>query len=205
MRFLKTGLAAAGLLAATAALADTPPGSHPAPNNIRGKVVSLTADKLVVKPKHGARITIKLSPDWAVVVMKPVDVGAIQPGSFIGTTEIETPDGAGRSLEVHVFPPGVKIGEGHYPWDLKPGSMMTNGTVGQVIEGAKGRMLEVAYPGATRHILVPPNVPVVATAPGARSLLAPGVSVFILPGKTPDGALAANRVLVGVNGAAPPM
>ena len=205
MRFLRIGLAAAGLLAATVALADTPPASHPGPNNIRGKVVSLSADQLVVKPTHGPRVTIKLSPDWAVVVMKPVDVSTIQPGSFIGTTEFEKPDGTGRSLEVHVFPPGVKIGEGHYPWDLKPGSMMTNGTVGPVIEGPKGRMLEVAYPGATRHILVPPNVPVVATAPGARTLLTPGVSVFILPGKTPDGAVAANRVLVGVNGAPPPM
>lgn len=205
MKLPSAALAVFGLLTATAAIAEPPPAAHPGPHNIRGKVVSLIADQLVVKPAHGPRLTIKLAPDWAVVVMKPVDVGAIQPGSFIGATEIETPDGAGRSLEVHVFPPGVKIGEGHYPWDLKPGSMMTNGTVGQVIEGPKGRMLAVAYPGATRHILVPPNVPVVATAPGARSLLSAGVSVFILPAKTADGALAASRVLIGVNGAPPPM
>ena len=201
MRTIGTGIADVGMILALSAKAQAPA----APNNIRGKVVEVTADRVVIKPKHGARIPIKLTADWAVVVMKPVDVTTIQPGSFIGTTEVEKPDGTGRSLEVHVFPPGVKIGEGHYPWDLKPGSMMTNGTVGQVIEGPKGRMLEVAYPGATRHVLVPPNVPVVATAPGARSMLTPGVAVFVLPAKTTDGALVASRVLIGVNGAPPPM
>ena len=135
-------------------------------DHLRGKVVSLTADTLVVQPRHGKPQAVKLAPDWAVVVMKPVAADAIQPGSFIGTTEIERPDGVGHSLEVHVFPPGVKIGEGHYPWDLKPRSMMTNGTVGKVVPGSKGRMLEVAYPGGVRHILVPPGVPIVATAPG---------------------------------------
>ncbi len=118
------------------------------PTHVRGKVKSLTGDVLVVQGPHGVVQTVKLAPDWAVVVMKPVDVASIQPGSFIGTTEFEKPDGTGRSLEVHVFPPGVKMGEGHYPWDLKPHSMMTNGTVGKVTASGKGAdALDVAYPG----------------------------------------------------------
>ena len=106
MRTIGTGIAAVGMVIALSAQAQAPA----APNNIRGKVVEVTADRVVIKPKHGARIPIKLTADWAVVVMKPVDVATIQPGSFIGTTEVEKPDGTGRSLEVHVFPPGVKIG-----------------------------------------------------------------------------------------------
>ncbi len=174
-------------------------------DHLRGKIVSLTADSLIVQPRHGKPQAVKLAPDWAVVVMKPVAADAIQPGSFIGTTEIERPDGVGHSLEVHVFPPGVKIGEGHYPWDLKPRSMMTNGTVGKVVAGSKGRMLEVAYPGGVRRILVPPGVPIVATAPGDRAMVKRGVAVFIPTAVGPGGGPTANRVLVGQGGAPPPM
>jgi hypothetical protein len=199
MKILRSIALAAALAAALPVLAQT------ASEHIRGKVKSLTSDALVIQPRHGGAETVKLSADWAVVVMKPVDVAAIQPGSFIGTTEFEKPDGTGVSLEVHVFPPGVKMGEGHYPWDLKPHSMMTNGTVGTVTAKGKGRMLEVSYPTGSRRILVPPNVPVVTTVPGDRSLVVKGVSVFILAAKQADGTFAANRVLVGVGAAAPPM
>ena len=52
---------------------------------------------------------------------------------------------------------------------------------------------------------MPANVPVVTTVPGDRSLVVKGVSVFILAAKQADGTFAANRVLVGVGAAAPPM
>ena len=197
----------AAILAGAAALAVVSAAMAQAvqPQHVRGKVKSLAGDVLVVQPSHGPAQSVKLAADWAVVVMKPVDVASIQAGSFIGTTEFEKPDGTGRSLEVHVFPPGVKMGEGHYPWDLKPHSMMTNGTVGKVTAKGKGRMLEVAYPGGSRQVLVPANVPVVTITPGERPMLKKGVAVFIAPTKAGDGSLAANRVLIGENGAAPPM
>ncbi len=176
-----------------------------APEHVRGKVKSLAGDTLNVQTREGKAVRVALAATWSVVVMKPVALDAIKPGSFIGTTEIERPDGTGRSLEIHVFPPGVKIGEGHYPWDLKPHSMMTNGTVGKVVAGARGRTLEVAYPGGVRHVLAPTNVPVVAIVPGDRAMLKPGVSVFIAPTRLAGGGLAADRVLIGLNGAAPPM
>ena len=138
--------------------------------------------------------------------MKAVAIDAIQPGSFIGTTEMPSKDGStGKSLEVHVFPPGVKMGEGHYGWDLKPGSMMTNGDVATVVAGKKGsRELDVSYPTGTRHITVPANVPVVQITPGKREMLKVGTPVFMVVGKTPNG-LVTNSVSVGENGAKPPM
>jgi hypothetical protein len=199
MKLLRMVLAAAAVAAALPAMAQS------VSEHVRGKITSLTGDVLVVQPSQGPAVSVKLGPDWAVVVMKPVDVASIQPGSFIGTTEFEKPDGTGESVEVHVFPPGVKMGEGHYPWDLAPHSMMTNGTVGTVTATPKGRMLEVTYPTGTRRILVPPNVPVVTTVPGDKALAVAGVSVFIPAQKLADGSLSANRVLVGTDGAAPPM
>lgn len=175
------------------------------PQNLRGKVVSLTGQALVVQPKSGKPVTVTLAPAWGVTAMKSVAVDAIQPGSFIGTTTFERPDGTGRSLEVHVFPPGVKIGQGHYPWDLKPHSMMTNGDVGKVVAGKKGRTIEVAYPGGTHTVVVPNTVPVVMIVGGERAMIKPGVRVFILAVRAADGSLGADRILVGENGAAPPM
>ena len=193
-------LALAALFMATAAHAQPA-----APSVVRGKVASISADTVVVKGERGGSQTVKLVPTWTVAVMKPITPDAIQPGSFIGTAEMPQKDGSGRSLEVHVFPPGVKMGEGHYGWDLKKGSMMTNGTVGKVVAGKKGsRELEVSYSYGKRKITVPKNVPIVQIAGGTRAQVKPGVPVFMVVQKTPTG-LAANSISIGENGAKPPM
>jgi hypothetical protein len=168
-------------------------------------VTSLTADSMVVKLRSGTPITVKLAPSWTVAAMKTVDMSAIKPGSFIGTTTVEKKDGSGRSLEVHVFPPGVKMGAGHYDWDLRPHSMMTNGDVGKVVTGAKGNTIEVSYPGGTHTVLVPPSAKVVEMGPGDRAMVKTGVSVFVIAAKGADGNLATNTVVVGERGAPPPM
>jgi hypothetical protein len=177
----------------------------PQPQRVRGKVASINAGEMVVKLKTGTPITIKLAPTWRVAALKTVTLDAIKPGSFIGTTTIERPDGTGRSLEVHVFPPGVKMGAGHYAWDLRPHSMMTNGDVGKVVTGPKGNTVEVSYPGGTHTVLVPPSAKIVEIGAGDRAMVKPGVGVFVIAAKQPDGSLAADNVLVGENGAPPPM
>lgn len=198
-------------LAATAAhaqMAAAKPGATPpGPTVVRGKVTALAADAMTVQPDKGPAQKVALAPSWTVAVMKPVAIDAIQPGSFIGTTEMPKKEGAGRSLEVHVFPPGVKMGEGHYGWDLKPGSMMTNGTVGKVVAGKKGsRELDVAYNGSgMRHIVVPAKVPVVQITGGTREQVKVGTPVFMVVRKMPDGSLATGSVSIGENGAKPPM
>lgn len=177
----------------------------PQPQRVRGKVTSLTADAMVVKLKTGTPITIKLAPTWRVAALKNVTLAAIQPGSFIGTTTIEKRDGTGRSLEVHVFPPGVKMGAGHYDWDLRPHSMMTNGDVGKVVTGPKGNTVEVSYPGGAHTVLVPPSAKIVQMGAGDRTMVKPGVSVFVVAQKQADGTLTAETVVVGEKGAPPPM
>lgn len=191
----------ASLLFPCIALAQ-PPGPPPV---LRGTVVSLANDTLTLKTDAGKTDTIHLAQNWRVTVLKPVDVSAIQPGSFIGTAEMPQKDGSGRSLEVHVFPPGVKAGEGHYGWDSKPGSMMTNGTVGKVTTNPKGRELQVSYPNGERRIIVPPGVPIVQFTDGDPSQIKPGVPAFLIapPGK--DGTFNANGIVIGENGAKPPM
>lgn len=199
MRTLPFVLAAAVAFLAAPAVAQ-------APTVVRGVVSAVTATQLTVKPASGKPVVVALTPDWAVQVTKPISVSAIVPGSFVGTAEIPGKDGVGRSLEVHVFPPGVKIGEGHYRWDLKKGSMMTNGTVGKVTTLAKGRELEISFPTGKRKVVVPPNVPVVQIVNGDRSLIKPGAKVFLVGFPNPSGSgLITGAVAVGEKGAAPPM
>jgi hypothetical protein len=205
---LRTLAAACVLLAPLGLPAQAPPpaGSPPGPpEQLRGVVQSLVNDTLTVKSDAGAMETVTLAQGWSVSVLKPVDVSAIQPGSFIGTAEMPQQDNTGRSLEVHVFPPGVKAGEGHYAWDLKQGSMMTNGTVGKVTAGAKGRELQVSYPNGERKIVVPAGIPIVQITNGDHAQVKPGIPVFLLVNRTPDGKAGAAFVSIGENGAKPPM
>jgi hypothetical protein len=189
-------------VAAGAAMAQAPA----MPTFVRGKVTAITANSITVRSEKGGLQTIALAPNWAVTVTKPITPDAIKPGSFIGTTEMPQKDGTGRSLEVHVFPPGLKGGEGHYGWDKKPGSMMTNGTVGTVVAGKKGsRQLEVNYSYGKRTITVPAKVPIVQMTGGQRAQVKPGVSVFMGAQKGADGKLTTAGVAIGENGAAPPM
>ena len=199
---MATTIAAAVTLAAGAAWAQAPA----APMVVRGVVTAMDAGSVTVKPAKGAPTKVGLAPSWSVAVMKPVAPDAIQAGSFIGTAEMPQKDGTGKSLEVHVFPPGVKMGEGHYGWDKKPGSMMTNGTVGTVVAGKKGsRQLEVNYSYGKRTITVPANVPIVQITGGTRAMVKVGAPVFMVVQKAANGQLMAGSVSVGENGAAPPM
>ena len=193
-------------LAATIALPAAAQAQPAAPQVVRGKVAAIAPGQIVVKPDKGPNATVALAPSWTVAVMKAITPDAIKPGSFIGTAEMPQKDGTGRSLEVHVFPPGVKMGEGHYGWDLKKGSMMTNGTVGTVVAGKKGsRELEVNYSYGKRKITVPANVPIVQIAGGRREDVKVGVPVFMVVQKGAGGALATNSISIGENGARPPM
>jgi hypothetical protein len=199
MNALLRSFALLALVSPLATFAQAPPGVA------RGVIVALNNDTLTLKSEASGTQKIALSKGWTVTVLKPVDVDAIQPGSFIGTAEMPQKNGTGRSLEVHVFPPGVKAGEGHYGWDLRKGSMMTNGTVGKVTAGAKGRELDVSYPDGQRHIVVPKNVPIVQFTNGDRSLIKPGIPAFLIVVKTADGGLASSGIAIGENGAKPPM
>ncbi len=198
-----TAAAAVVALSAGAAWAQAPA----APSVVRGVVTAMDAGSLTVKGDKGVKTKVGLAPTWTVAVMKPVTTDAIKPGSFIGTAEMPQKDGTGKSLEVHVFPPGVKMGEGHYGWDLKPGSMMTNGTVGTVMAGKKkgSRQLEVSYSYGKRTITVPANVPIVEITGGKREMVKVGTPVFMVVQKAASGQLMAGSVSVGENGARPAM
>ena len=203
-RWFAAGALAGALAVAAVATAQPAPQAPPAP--VRGAVQSLDGLTLTVSQASGPAV-VMLDANWTVTVLKKIDVGAIQPGSFIGTTNKDNPDGSGTSTEIHVFPPGLRLGEGHYPM---PGqnAMMTNGDVTTIVAGAKGQEIDIQYNGrggsGVRHVVVPPGTPIVLFAPGDRSVIKPGAQILTFAAKGADGALHAAQILTGENGAAPP-
>ena len=114
------------------------------------------------------------------------------------------PDGSLSALEVHIFPEAMRgTGEGHYSWDLRPQSMMTNANVEQVGATVEGRTLTLKYKDGEKKIFVPANTPIVIYEVGDRTDLKPGAPVFIIAAKQPDGTLEGRAWRVGRNGAAP--
>ena len=109
-------------------------------------------------------------------------------------------------MEVHIFPESLRgTGEGFRPFDLAPGSTMTNGTITTRVDAANGQKLTVTYKGGEQTIVVDPKAPVVGFAAGARSDLKPGSAIIARGTLQDDGSIDAQRILVGKDGLVPPM
>jgi len=90
------------------------------------------------------------------------------------------------------------LSEGHRPWDARPNSTMTNGTVDQTVAGVDGRVVIVKYKDGEKKIIVPPDARILAYQAGDKSELKPGAHIAIVRAiKKPDGSLETNRVNVG--------
>lgn len=173
---------------------------------LRGTVESFSAPKLVIKERNGKTMTLIVTEEVNPAEVMPTDITTIQPGSFIGTAAMSRPDGTLEALEVVVFPEAARgTGEGHYPWDLKPDSTMTNATVADLVKSSDGRTLTLKYKDGEKKVSVPPGVPIVTFRPGDRSLLVPGAKAFIVAEPQEDGTYIVKRLLVGRNGFQPPM
>ena len=111
-------------------------------------------------------------------------------------------DGKLVALEVHYLTATVPAG--HTPWDLEPGSTMTNANVTEaVVSGTGTRELSLKYKDGEQKIMVPANTPVVRAVPGTRADLKVGEYVFIA-GQSADGKVTAPRVQVSKDGVKPP-
>jgi hypothetical protein len=174
---------------------------------IRGDVVALDGLNMQVMSRTGEALAIKLADNYTVTAVVKIDMSAIKPGAFVGAASMPQSDGTQTALEVLLFPEAMRgSNEGHYPWDLKPGSMMTNATVADaIVEATGGRRMLLKYKDGEKWIVVPPEAPIVTFEPGDRAMVVPGAHLLVTATKQPDGSLTASRVAVGKNGLVPPM
>ena len=193
-------IAAVALVSSAAVHAEAP-----APTRIRGDIVAVDATTLTVHRRSGDTVKIAIRPDQTIAALKNIKLADIEKGAFIGTATKTAPGGKLVAVEVLVFPEAARgTGEGHYEWDLMPGSMMTNANVDTVMKGVNGRTLQLSYKGGTKEVDVPEKTPVVTFAPASRADLIVGKKVFVVANGAPTEFTAA-RIFVEKDGVAPPM
>jgi hypothetical protein len=184
-----------------------------APIVLRGTVVSVSANQLVLKSDSGT-VAVKLAQPFHLYVRAPSDLSQVKESSFIGVTTVKQPDGSERATEIHVFPEELRgLGEGSRMMapDKSAGasrmtngnvsaSRMTNGTASQSrmsngnVSSTNGSSLVVQYAGGSQNVTVPPNTPVTEMKLASREL-APGDQVAVMAKRAPDGSLTADKAI----------
>ena len=199
-------LIASAMLAATVALAAVPAGADSSPPvHLRGEIDAVTGSSFALTPFGGQQTEVDWSKSTRFASLKAAQLSDIKPGMFVGATGQTQPDGSQKAIEVHIFPESMRgTGEGHYDWDLKPKSKMTNGNVEQTVAGVDGPMLSVKYTDGEKKLLVTPETVVVTYVMGSRDEIKPGTRIFVAAAKKqPDGTLQTPRITYGRNGAGP--
>jgi len=182
------------------------------PMRVRGTVEQIDGAMMTVKSREGDTLKVKLADEVKVVALVKASLADIKPNSFVGSTAMPQPDGTWKAVEVHIFPEEMRgTGEGDRPYDYKPQSTMTNGTVNSLakttmtgtVANEEGTTLTLDYKGGSKKIDVTPQTVIVSYMPGTREELKPGASIY-LPAATrqADGTLLTARVNVG-RGVAP--
>ena len=172
---------------------------------IRGTIESVEGPVYVVKNRDGAELKLTVTDNPLFVAISPSTMADIKPGMFVGSAGMMQADGTQKAIEVHIFPESMRgTGEGHYDWDLKPQSKMTNANVEQTVAGVDGQILSVKYKDGEKKLLVTPETIVVTYVPGNKDDLKPGTRIFVSAAKKqPDGTVQTPRITYGRNGAGP--
>lgn len=179
------------------------------PVTVRGKITAVEGLSLKVATSAGD-VLVRFPEDVRIGGVAEAKLSDITAGNYVGTTAVKQSDGRLKALEVHIFPEASRgTGEGHRPWDLQPGSTMTNANVEKVeqvaVEKIQGQMLTLKYKDGEQKIFIPPGTPIVRNVSADRSLLKAGMGVYIPAVQGEDGTLTATRITVGVGGIMPPM
>jgi hypothetical protein len=191
-------------LAAGPVLAQTPPPDG-TPTRIRGTVEKLDGQTLTVKSRDGQSLSVALAPDVEVTALVKKTLADIKPGDFVASTGVKDKDGKIHAIEARIFPKATPDGGRQFAWDLMPDSVMTNATVGTVTKAAQGTVLHVTFTGGESEYSIGPEVPILASVPGDKSLLKTGAAVFVIALKKADGTITSARLYAEKDGVKPPM
>ncbi len=198
MRNVSTVLLAAVLVLASSAAS--------AQMRIRGTITAIDATTIAVKSRAGEDLKMALDEKLGVAVATAVKFEDIKPGDYVGSAAMKGADGKLVALEVHYL--AATVPSGFTPWDLEPGSTMTNANVVEArVQSSAGsgvRELQLKHKDGEQTIIVPPNAPIVRAVPGTKDDLKVGEYVFVVAQKAADGNLTALRVQVSRGGVKPP-
>lgn len=204
MRRFVASLFFLGLFAAAAA-ADSPP------LHLKGAVQAVDGQGFTMTPAGSKPVAVKLSDKTRITSLEASQLSDITPGRFVGTAAVPQADGTLKAVEVHIFPESMRgTGEGYRPFPQVKQGTMTNATVTDIVgtQGAvtdNGLTLTLKYKDGEKTVVVPKGTPIVLLGEGNASMLKKGAKVSVTGTKDASGALDATRILVGLDGATPPI
>ena len=173
---------------------------------IRGTITAYEDNVLSVKSREGQDVKIELAAKTTFAYVKALRLEDVKPGTPLGTSAVKGPDGKLIARELHLFSPERGVpNEGHRPWDLEPGSTMTNAMVTAVAQATGGREITLTYKDGKQQVIVPEGIPVVTAVESDRSLLKSGEYVVVAATRGADGKITATRVQVSKDGVKPPV
>jgi len=170
--------------------------------NLRGTVTAFDGKVISVKVLDGRDLKVELPDNAPVNITKPLKLSDLKMGQTVGVTTIKRPaDGA--TVAIDVRPISATANQGLTPYDLQPGSTMTNAVIEGSVQGASGHELTLNYKTGTVKVLVPEGTPMSQSAPGERSDIKTGETIYIAARPESDGRLTAIRVQVSKDGVKP--
>lgn len=200
----KIALAAAVIgLFVVPAFAQAPPAAPPV--RVRGTIEKVDGDHVSVKARDGAEVKVAVTDKTRLQSLVKKTLADVKAGDFLASTGMKGTDGKIHAIEVRIFPQAQPDGGRQFAWDLGSDSVMTNATVGTVSEAPQGKVVHVKFKDGESEYSIGPDVPILAPLPGDKSLLKPGMAVFLAGPKEADGTVAANFMYVEKDGIKPPM
>jgi hypothetical protein len=107
---------------------------------VRGTIESVDGPTYLIKARDGAELKVALADKAQIAAVVKASLTDIKQGLFVGVTAMPQADGSLSAVEVHIFPEAMRgTGEGHYSWDLRPKSTMTNANVDQVVTAVEDK------------------------------------------------------------------
>lgn len=169
--------------------------------NIRGTIAGFDGRMLSVDARGGGVVAVEVPETVNVAITKAFTLADVKPGMVLGVTTVNRADGKVVAIDVRPIP--ATANQGLSPHDLAPQSTMTNAAVEATAAGAEGNELTLNYKSGTVTVLVLPGTAMSQAAPGNRSDLKVGETVFVSARRSDAGGLTAARVQVSKDGVKP--
>jgi hypothetical protein len=166
---------------------------------VRATIESVNGTLINAKSRDGVEMKVQLAPNAPVSEVVKAALSDIKQGDYIAVTAMPQPDGSQKAVAILIFPEALRgLGEGHRPWDLTPGSTMTNATVGSEVTSVDGATLTVTYKGGEKKVIVPSDAVIVKYKKASAADLKAGQKIFVAGAKKlDDGTLQAPNVAFG--------
>ena len=213
-KMTRRAFGAAGFALAFAALAFATTASlaqQPQTTRIRAAIEKVDGNVLMVKARNGDQLKVIMADNARYAAMIKATLDELKPDTYIGVTSMPLADGTLKAVAIHIFQPNQRgTGEGHRPWDLTPGSLMTNAAIETTVASADGQAITVKYKQGDKvedkKVLVTPQTVIVRYVPGDKNELKTGVHIIIgAATKNADGSFGAVALNYGRDSIVPPM